>query len=382
MTKILTVAPVIRPGGGPGGYAYNLQSGLDKLSSEEKHPFVFEFQGRRDGRTALAEQGGNYKFKAYIKMAIELGGLKPLASVVRGWSSGDEKALRRAIGTSNIVVFHGPFFLQQMQYAARKGKCVMYMPHSPSIHADEYAMMFALNGMVMPEAYRRWKAEQERQCIAIASHVIFPSFNAAQNYFHAFAELKAKSIFYIASGVDTDVVTPKPREPGPVRFLFAGRYVTHKGYDLFCAAADCLGANAPDMAFVTAGSGPLKSESDAITDLGWRSDIFALLGEVDVVVIPNRIAYYDLFPLECAAMGKPMVMTAVGGSIDQLAALPDVVACPQPEPDALVRAIVQAYTKFRADPDWGKQNAAIADAQFTSRVMARSWVARFKEMTR
>lgn len=382
MTTILTVAPVIRPGGGPGGYAYNLQSGLDKLSPEEKHPFVFEFQGRRDGRTALAEQGGNYKLKAYLKMAIELGGLKPLASALRSWTSGDEKALRRAIMASDIVVFHGPFFLQQMQYAARNGKRVIYMPHSPSIHADEYAMTFALNGMVMPEMYRRWKAEQERQCIAIANHVIFPSRNAAQNYFDAFAELNDKSLFYIASGVDIDVVPQKPRQPGPVRFLFAGRYVTHKGYDLFCAAADRLAATAPDMAFITAGTGPLKSQSDSITDLGWRSDIFALLGEVDVVVIPNRIAYYDLFPLECAAIGKPLVMTAVGGSIDQLAALPDVVACPKPEPDALVQAIEQAYTKFRADPEWGKQNAAIAEAQFTSPVMARSWVALFKEMTR
>jgi glycosyltransferase involved in cell wall biosynthesis len=127
------------------------------------------------------------------------------------------------------------------------------------------------------------------------------------------------------------------------------------------------------VAFYSFGDGPIQLKSKHVTNMGWRSDVLHFLRDVDIVVVPNRIAYYDLLPLECAALGKPLVMTAVGGSKDQLDDLPDAVACQDIRAEDLALSIQVAIERLRKDRSWGRRNQEAYKKHFTLAEFARRW---------
>lgn len=207
----------------------------------------------------------------------------------------------------------------------------------------------------------------------------FPSKGAASHYESAFSELLGtKHIVYIKSGVSINsggdgYGSFERRKSNEIRIAFVGRYVSHKGYDLFCDAAELVCMTTPGVEFYSFGDGPIKRESAHVTRMGWRSDVLNFLKDVDIVAVPNRIAYYDLLPLECAAFGKPLVMTAVGGSNDQLRDLPDSVACHDICAGKLASSIQVAIEKLRKDSSWGRRNRQAYEKNFTISEFARRW---------
>lgn len=370
--RILIITPFIKPGGGPPGYVYNLMSGVQQLLKEKKLTNQFEFLGNISRQRNKAT-GENFKseklnFRLLMFELLTYIGLRPLLSK-------KVRIAKKKINSTDFVVFQGFQDFYLAKYAHSKGIKVAYMPHSPSIMADEYKMLCFLNKQPCDELqYKKFK-RIESSLIDTCDYIIFPSSGASTEYKDMFSqELSKKNTLYIKSGVDIFADDQKiVNLKKTVNILFAGRYVYHKGYDLFCDAAELVIKKTKNIIFFTAGDGPMKRSSIYIKDLGWRDDIFNVIKNSDIVVIPNRIAYYDLFPLECAALGKPMVMTNVGGNADQLIEFPDCVACEKINSESLSNAILTAINFYNENTNWGGRNKIKYDSDFTSRSLAKRW---------
>jgi glycosyltransferase involved in cell wall biosynthesis len=102
-----------------------------------------------------------------------------------------------------------------------------------------------------------------------------------------------------------------------------GRMVPIKGYDIFLKAAKVILEVKPEVTFLLAGDGPLKSEFErtakemglekAVKFLGFREDILDIINCFDIFMLSS---YYEGIPialLEAMALKKAVVATMVGG---------------------------------------------------------------------
>jgi len=128
--------------------------------------------------------------------------------------------------------------------------------------------------------------------------------------------------------------------------LAAGRLVPQKGYPVLLAAATRWQHRDPVPLLVIAGEGPLADElaeqarntGIAARFLGQRTDIPALLGAADVVVVPSLWEGQPLIVQEALRAGRPLVASRAGG-------IPDVTGedaallVPPGDPAALAAAV-------------------------------------------
>lgn len=106
-----------------------------------------------------------------------------------------------------------------------------------------------------------------------------------------------------------------------------GRLVPIKDVDTYVQAAALVAASSPDVRFAVVGDGVERSRLEALarTSLGdrvhffgWRKDIAAVLGDVDVVVNTSLNEGTPVALIEALAARRPVVATAVGGTPDLL----------------------------------------------------------------
>ena len=128
--------------------------------------------------------------------------------------------------------------------------------------------------------------------------------------------------------------------------LAAGRLVAQKGYPELLAAATRWQHRDPVPLLVIAGEGPLagalaeqaRNTGIAVRFLGQRTDIPALLGAADVVVVPSFWEGQPLIVQEALRAGRPLVASRAGG-------IPDVTGedaallVPPGDPAALAEAV-------------------------------------------
>lgn len=370
MAKALYLTQLIRPGGGPAGYCYNLERGISMISANNLHSFCAP---RSEARHSLLERSispSALNLPQFIDRATR-GRLRKLRHSVRTRNRLGRK-MRRAIEASDVVIIQGaqPVFLAR--HAATHAKRLVYMPHSPTPLADERASVAANIGEPLPDYLYRSLFAEEAELFDLADVIVFPSLNATAPYETAFGDFLGK-VRIIESGVDDPGAHHGPLADHPLRVAFAGRYVGHKGYDLYCdmasRARDELGSG---VEFISLGVGPIRS-SDAVTDYGWQTSPHRILDQVHMVVIPNRVAYFDLLPLECAALGKGLVFSPVGGNLSQAAALPDSVLASELSSAALYNALRDAIGRRKQDRNWGMANRSAYLNRFTPESMARAW---------
>ncbi|MBA3738690.1 MAG: glycosyltransferase [Actinobacteria bacterium] len=104
-----------------------------------------------------------------------------------------------------------------------------------------------------------------------------------------------------------------------------GRLVPIKDHVTFLEAAARIAARRPDVTFVVAGDGELRSAleaqgrgmlGDRIRFLGWVTDLPTLYAAIDVVVLTSRNEGTPVSLIEAGAAAKPVVCTRVGGVDD------------------------------------------------------------------
>ncbi|RME08298.1 MAG: glycosyltransferase, partial [Anaerolineae bacterium] len=133
-----------------------------------------------------------------------------------------------------------------------------------------------------------------------------------------------------------------------------GRLVPDKGQAYFLQAAARLRNRFPQARFLIVGDGPddvalralaeRLNLADAVTFTGFRQDIPALLGAMDVLVMPSLREGLPLTLLEALAAGVPVVATDTGGVRALLGEEAGLVV-----PPADVAALVAACERLLSD---------------------------------
>lgn len=152
-----------------------------------------------------------------------------------------------------------------------------------------------------------------------------------------------------------------------------GRFEPLKGYSYFIEAAALVSKRVPGAGFRLVGDGSLRDEleeragaaalEERISLPGWSSTPLAEIAAMDVYVASSVTDTTNLTVVEAMALGKPAVVTRVGG-------LPEVVAdgvtgyvVPPRDAEALAARI----TQLLEDPDARRRMGEAARARFLER---------------
>lgn len=127
--------------------------------------------------------------------------------------------------------------------------------------------------------------------------------------------------------------------------LTVARLVPQKGLETLVDAAALL----PNVRFLIAGEGPERAQleslaqdrrvSERVCFLGYSADVRALLGAVDIFVLPSLFEGLPISVLEAMAAGRPVVATDVEGTREAVVAGESGILVPPGDPVALANAI-------------------------------------------
>jgi glycosyltransferase involved in cell wall biosynthesis len=151
-----------------------------------------------------------------------------------------------------------------------------------------------------------------------------------------------------------------------------GRLDDQKGYEYFVRAARRVAEVHPRARFAIAGDGPRRFALEKlIADLGlqrcfrlcgFRNDVSSFIAALDLFVSSSRWEGLSLVLLEALLLGKPVVVTDVGGNREVVRPGRTGLIVPPEDPDALAAAMLEALDGRRAsfDPDLARSTAATA----------------------
>jgi glycosyltransferase involved in cell wall biosynthesis len=137
-----------------------------------------------------------------------------------------------------------------------------------------------------------------------------------------------------------------------------GRLVPIKDVPTFLRAAQLVRKKRQDARFALVGDGEerpaLESEcralglDDSVTFFGWRHDLGAVYGDLDVVVNASRNEGTPVALIEALAAAKPVVATRVGGTPDLLGEGSRGRLVPPGDPGALAEAVLETLERSEA----------------------------------
>jgi glycosyltransferase involved in cell wall biosynthesis len=144
------------------------------------------------------------------------------------------------------------------------------------------------------------------------------------------AELGAREVRVIPSGVELPRRVPEPAEPPEI--LFAGRLSVEKGIRELLEAAD-------GMRLVVAGDGPLREEVPGALGFVPHDRLAELYRRAAVVACPSHREGFGVVCAEAMAHGRPVVAGAVGGLLDLVVDGKTGLLVPPRDPGALRHAL-------------------------------------------
>jgi len=160
-----------------------------------------------------------------------------------------------------------------------------------------------------------------------------------------------------------------------------GRLVPIKDVPTFLRAAALLHEGRPEIRFALVGDGEERSAlereaqrlglSGVVAFLGWRRDMEAVYGDLDVVVNSSRNEGTPVALIEALASAKPVVATRVGGTADLLADGAYGRLVPPEDPKALARAVLEVLD----DRSAARRRALLGQAHVLARHGASRLVA-------
>ena len=148
-----------------------------------------------------------------------------------------------------------------------------------------------------------------------------PSRGALQELKHWPKLLQRTRMIYHA--IDGSLAVASARQGGGPVISIVARLQAVKGHRIFLESARHVLLTRPDARFWIIGEGELREEleaaamrlglRDAVTFLGYRNDVDALMAASNVVVCSSLYEALPRSVLEALALARPVVATAVGG---------------------------------------------------------------------
>ncbi|QJW97056.1 glycosyltransferase [Frigoriglobus tundricola] len=165
--------------------------------------------------------------------------------------------------------------------------------------------------------------------------------------------------------------------------LSAGRFSPEKGFGVLVEAAATVCAD-PTAGVVMFGEGALRGDLERrIADLGlsgrvvlpgFRSDLDALIGGADVVVLPSYTEGLPNVALEASAAGVPVVATAVGGTPEAVADGTSGFLVPPGQPAAIANKVGELLRDPALRARFGAAGRDRMREQFTFRAQAAAYL--------
>ena len=218
------------------------------------------------------------------------------------------------------------------------------------------------------------------------SRVVFENRDDLKNFVQWGAVRADDAVLIRGAGVDLDRFRPCVRtNPVPVVALVA-RMLRDKGINEFIAAAHLLHQQGVAARFLLVGApDPMNPTSISLATLkdwhgrqgiewlGWREDIAALLGEIDVMCLPSYREGLPKSLIEAAAAGLPIVTTDTPGCREVVRDGENGFLVPVRDVRQLAGALGRLVGDRELRERRGRRGAEIAAAEFGSgRVIAET----------
>jgi len=394
--KVVHVFPNLRPGGGPAGYGFNLLHALTLVGADEMVTVLSPSQPANVGITSGGSSQTSKKFQLLQRLPPWIAGsllalrtLRILQDSFRYFRFTREQV--KEIELAKVVIFHdyrlaSTYLRKGSKHPAQKA---LIMPHSPTDLTSELVENWRVHfgSSRVWSSIRRMLIGIELRTLLASDGLIVPCRSSLDHYFEGVAErqdLFRLPIYEIKSGVPEKVARRGRKEvlaqwgvpPESKVVGYFGRRHPHKGYDLFCHAAEVAHEKGYEsLIFVAAGSGPLPSPSHLpnFRDLGYlTTELAEAVAAVDLVVVPNRVSYFDLFILEAMSLGKAILTSRVGGNL--CLGSPGIFFLEQLTPESLVLAIVKLLSDPRNLEEMGRLNRKIYEEHYSPQAFAKRHV--------
>jgi glycosyltransferase involved in cell wall biosynthesis len=193
---------------------------------------------------------------------------------------------------------------------------------------------------------KRWGALQ-------SAHVIANS-RAGGEHARECMQLPLGAIDVVYNGVadfsNANATPPHSHSTGVVTALFVGRLVDQKNVPLLVRAMHRLGEKHVSLRLKVAGDGPLRAQIEQLISelklghtvelLGERSDARELMAACDFVVSPSLREGLSNVILEAMMVGRPVIASAVGGSVELVEQNETGMLFPSEDVEALANAML------------------------------------------
>ncbi len=195
------------------------------------------------------------------------------------------------------------------------------------------------------------------------------------------------------SGVDIQMLQPRPETSGVPAIAFVGRLLADKGIHTLIETHRLLRQRGSNVELLIAGTpdpaNPASvSEQDAIgwsrepgiTWLGHVEDISALWARAQIAVLPSRREGLPKSLLEAAACGRPMIATDVPGCREIVVPAETGLLVPYGDPRALADAIETLVASPELRARYGAAARRLAVARFSAEAIGRQTVDLYRDL--
>jgi glycosyltransferase involved in cell wall biosynthesis len=280
--------------------------------------------------------------------------------------------------------------------------------HADVLHAHEFPMFVGLaplarmrgvpmvatiHGREVPAAHsrRRWAirlaARLSRRVVAVS--------RSMERFLVDDVGLRASRVETIYNGIEVDRYRDGGASEGlrrdlglPANGPIVGSMYPVKGQTYLVQAMARVAARVPGAVCLIAGRGELGPAlareaaglglGDRVRLLGYRTDVPALLGLMDVFVLPSLSEGLPLSLLEAQAAGKPVVASRVGGCPEALDDGRSGYLVPPRDPQVLAERLLSLLGDPAAARAMGAHGRARVRAMFSLDAMATRYVDIFK----
>ncbi len=168
--------------------------------------------------------------------------------------------------------------------------------------------------------------------------------------------------------------------------LTCARLDEQKGIDVLLRAVPSL----PEAQFVLAGEGPERERlerlaaelgiADRVSFLGARGDVPELLAACDVVALPSRYEGASLAVLEAMAAGRPLLTSAIPGTVELVSDGDTALLAPPGDVAALAAGLRRLLDDPQLREALGRRARERAAAEFSTTVMGERVAAIYSQI--
>lgn len=155
---------------------------------------------------------------------------------------------------------------------------------------------------------------------------------------------------------------------------FVGRLSEEKGISSLIHSMGIIRRKIPSARLVIVGTGPIEDDLKELTNrlelnshvdfVGYKDNVFEILKQLDVFVLPSRTEGCPIVILEAMAMGLPVVATRVGGNPELVRDGETGYLVPFNDENALARAVLALLADRERAQFMGEKGKAAAFTEF------------------